>query len=201
MIPFQEQKTDNAIAYFASGYKARTGSYPFQMWLYKALALLDFTILREKGTPCLGLDYEAMNMGPVPVNFYFAVRNGRPPVGKKYQFVLLPDMKAHVENTSEPDLDYFSDSEIDTMDDILDKFSVGSGDIDALIDRTHEGIRAWKTAWALANKNNRRRMEMNYSDEFEGLLEKDEKDLTPQEERFICYMEMVSKEKALIEIQ
>ncbi|GHT00386.1 hypothetical protein AGMMS50276_26040 [Synergistales bacterium] len=199
MIPYQKQKIENAIAYLASEHKAKRGYYPYQMWIYKALALLDFDILRKKGTPCLGLDYEAMEMGPVPTEFYFAVKNGNPPEGEKYRFVLLPNAKAQVENTSEPELDYFSDSEVEAMDDILDKFAVGEGDINALINQTHKSILAWKTAWELAKKYNRGRMEMNYADEFDGLLGKDEKDLAPQEERFICYMDMTRREKALLE--
>ena len=66
MILNQRQKVENAVAYFAQEYRRAYKRWPAQMWIYKLLALLDFRILKATGRPCLGLDYFAMENGPVP---------------------------------------------------------------------------------------------------------------------------------------
>jgi hypothetical protein len=135
-----------------------------------------------------------MEMGPVPMEFYSAIWNGITPKSDKFRFVRVSDSKVMVENTSEPSLDYFSDMEIDEMESILERFAVGNGDIEALISETHKKIRAWGVAWKAAQQIGSRRMPMKYADEFDGINAKSADELNPEEERFLCYMDIASRE-------
>ena len=188
MIPFREQKIKNAIAYFASEVYARRCYYPRQTWIYKFLALLDYRMLRKTGIPCLGLEYYAMQYGPVPVRLYdqrFDLKTD------KFQFIRTDDGGSRVEPCGTPDLDFFSDDELDVMDAIL---SVYAGtDLETLINDAHKEIRAWNKAWEIAQKVGRGRMPMEYADEFIDLAGED---LTPEEEHFLCYLDMLAIEAA-----
>lgn len=202
MILYQKQKIENAIAYFASEYKRRKGSEPTQMWLYKFLALFDFRMLKEKGTPSLGLVYHAMKMGPVPIKIYSAIQKaGRKNESRverdKSFFLLVPSednsLKAFVHANGDPDLDYFTNRELDAMDAILDE-CIEELNLNGLIDLTHNEIRSWNIAWEKAKALGQGAREMDYADEFDNLYEKPEEDLTPEEEQFLCYRGMLKKE-------
>lgn len=70
MILNQEQKIEHAIAFFAGKFRSARGFWPAQMWIYKLLALLDFRMLMATGRPCLGMQYLAVENGPVPQELY-----------------------------------------------------------------------------------------------------------------------------------
>lgn len=60
MIPYQKEKIENAICFFAYEHKKATRKFLTQTYLYKYLALFDFKCLEETGKPALGLKYMAM---------------------------------------------------------------------------------------------------------------------------------------------
>ncbi len=191
MVLYQEQKIRNAVAYFASGFRQRRGFFPHQTWIYKFLALLDFGLLLKRGTPCLELTYVAMKRGPVPLELYDArtcLKNDL------FKFVETPNGGRRVEVLGTPDLDVFSDEELDEMDSILDTYAVDGIGLDSLIDVAHEKIRSWRVAWEQAQQLGRGRMFMEFADEFGGALEKPEEELTPAESRFLCYRDMKEAE-------
>ncbi|GAB6280223.1 MAG: hypothetical protein STSR0007_02820 [Thermovirga sp.] len=195
MIPYREQKIENAITYFASEFHDRKGYYPRQTWIYKFLALLDFRTLKKTGIPCLGLEYDAMKYGPVPSRLY----DERPGLeADKFRFVTTNDRGCRVEAKEDPDLDFFSDDELDVMDEILTAYTQEDSDLDTLVNDAHKEIRAWKKAWDLAVKDGRGRMPMEYADEFGNLSKKKEKDLTPEEERFLYYKDVTAIEKEML---
>jgi len=191
MIPYREQKIKNAIAYFASEFHNRRGYYPRQTWIYKFLALLDFRILKKTGIPCLGLEYNAMKYGPVPPRLYDA-RDEL--CTEKFCFVTTDDGGKRVESNEAPETDYFSDDELDVMDNILDFYAQDGVDLEKLIEDAHKEIKAWSKAWDLAVKIQKGRMPMDYEDEFEDLQSKKKEDLTSEEERFLRYQEIVALE-------
>lgn len=192
VIFYRRQKILNAVAYFASEFFKRRGYYPRQTWIYKMLALLDFGMLRKSGTPCLGLNYYAMEMGPVPQELY----NSRHCLGnEKFEFIST-DRGWRVEARGEPDLDFFSDDELDEMDSIIDTYVTENADLNGLIDASHEKIRAWRVAWEQAKRLGKGKMFMEFADEFdEGLFSKSEEELTPEESRFLCFYEMTKAEE------
>ena len=193
MILYQREKIENAIAYFASEYHKRKGYNPTQTWAYKFLALLDFRILKKTGTPCLGLDYSAMEMGPVPIQLYEEIKKKQTFVKGKVSFRFQPDPdKVYVASTAESDLDFFSDLELDEMDAILEEFT--RINLDSVIEKAHEEILSWQVAWKKANDEGKKIMPMDYADEFYSIAEKPESELSPEEERFLCYRGMLTKE-------
>ena len=70
MIPYQKEKFENAICFFASEHYKATRKALTQTYLYKYLALLDFRSIETTGKPVLGLEYMAMEKGPVPIKLY-----------------------------------------------------------------------------------------------------------------------------------
>ncbi|GHV31025.1 hypothetical protein FACS1894167_12740 [Synergistales bacterium] len=198
MILYQKQKMENAIAYFASEYRRRKGRSLTQTWIYKFLALLDFRVLKKTGTPCLGIEYHAMKMGPVPIIIYGKAKKktDKQQIYKGEKFKFSPDDgQVSVINTQEPDLDFFSDLELDEMDAILDEGTTDDANLNRIIEKAHEEIRAWGIAWEKALKENKRAMPMDYTEEFEGITEKPAEELTPEEDRYLCYRGMLIKEK------
>lgn len=193
MIPYREENLKNAIAYFSSEFYSRKKYFPRQTWIYKFLTLLDFRMLKKTGVPCIGLEYNAMKYGPVPPLLYDARNELKT---DKYRFVTTSDGGSKVEPLDEPDLDYFSDNELDVMDGILDAYTQDDVDLETLIKDAHKEIKAWKKAWAIAEKVGRGKIPMEYEDEFDDLFQKAEEDLTPEEERFLCYRDIAAMEEA-----
>jgi hypothetical protein len=196
LILYQEKKIENAIAYFASEYHKGKGYYPTQTWVYKFLAILDSRILRKTGTPCFGLEYSAMEKGPVPMKLYTEVKDKQTFVKGKVRFKFQPDPdKVYVSPAGEPDLDFFSDLELDEMDVIFGEVMCPSVSLDSVIEKAHEEIKSWQIAWQKAKSMGRKIMPMDYSDEFDSITEKPESELSPEEERFLCYKGMLAKER------
>jgi len=71
MIPYQKERIENAICFFASEHQKRSEKPAFQTFIYKYLAMLDFLSIEETGQPVLGLNYVALKRGPVPEEIYF----------------------------------------------------------------------------------------------------------------------------------
>lgn len=197
MIAFKEQKIENAIVYFSSEFKKRKGYFPRQTWIYKFLALLDFRMLKKFGMPCLGLPYDAMQFGPVPTSIYNKREGGSRE--DKYYFIKVNQCQNgyRVETYVEPDLDFFSDNEMDVMDEIVEQYISPNANLDAIIEGAHKEILSWKHAWDLAQRENRNKMSMEYSDEFPGIAKKTAEQLTPEEERFLWYKSVSAMEECM----
>ncbi len=200
MIAFREQKIENAIVYFSSEFRERKGYFPRQTWIYKFLALLDFRTLRKFGIPCLGLPYDAMQFGPVPTSIYNK-REGSS-MGDKYRFIkAIKNSQCQdgyrVETSAKPDLDFFSDNEMDVMDEIVEQYISQDVNLDTLIEDAHKEILSWKHAWDLAQREGRNKMSMEYSDEFPDIGKKTAEQLTPKEERFLWYKSISAMEECM----
>jgi hypothetical protein len=180
MIAYQKEKIENAIAFFAARHKKATRKPLSQTFLYKYLAFLDFTSLEETGRPVLGLQYRAMERGPVPVEIYakrqelktsfFEFRNT-----DGTQFVVLPK--------KDPNLDYFSKYEIDLMERLIEIFAdafVRTGDIS---EASHQEIKAWKKAWD-RQPNSIIDYDLTFTN---GFFSKPEEQLTLAEETYLIY--------------
>ncbi len=144
MIPYQKEKIENAICFFAAEHQKKTGHPLDEASLYKCLAFLDFEVFEETGRPVLGLDYIAMQWGPVPVRLYEARRSLKT---ECFEFVVKRDEYSAKEKLlviahGKPDLDYFSEYEKSRMKRIIEVFAGPGGDA------SHERIKAWKKTWA-----------------------------------------------------
>lgn len=186
MIVNQKKKIDNAVAFFAGEYKRVYDSWPAQMWIYKLLALLDFRMLEETGRPCLGLDYTAMENGPVPPYLYDNRENGN--MSDVFRF--MPGATHswyYIEALKQPDLTYFSDRAADMMKDLSDEFISSRRSLNELTGAAYE-LTAWGRAREVAQKYGSGDITMEYGDAFpENPALKDIGDLSWQEEIFLTY--------------
>ncbi len=193
MNRFQKEKIENAVAYFAQEFKDIRGYYPRQTWIYKLLALLDSFTCKKSGIPCLGLEYEAMERGPVPIAMY-QNREYLTNHSDKFRFVPAENGGYVVEALEEPDLDVFSERELDEIDAIVQKCVSSGFFLEDLIHYAHKEIRPWQKAWSQAQKLGKRKMPMRYSDTFENphLLSADEEELSPEELHFRDYLKLTT---------
>ena len=184
MIPYQKEKFDNAVCFFASEHTRRTGRPTYQTYIYKYLALFDFAVLENTGKPALDIDYEAYKRGPVP-EIYDRRRIYNT---ECFEFVKIisqePDEKYIVAAKKDPDMEYFSSYEIEIMKALVDKFAIPGTTTDPIIEATHE-IKAWEKAWE--KRGIRKKVKMQYEDNFIDLNAKSEEELTPEEETFLVY--------------
>lgn len=182
MIPYQKEKIENAILFFAKEHHKKTKKYLYQTFLYKYLAFLDFTGLKDTGKPVLGLTYLAFERGPVPKEIYDKRRN--------YETTLFKFLDSGSEmiqiipqKNVKPDLDFFSPYEIDLMNKLIEIYSSSYVDSNMISDCSHKEILAWRITYS-KNKNS----EINYSLTFkDDIYGKEQETLTVQEENFKTY--------------
>lgn len=144
MIPYQNEKRDNAICFFAKEHKTRTGAALPQTYLYKYLAFLDFMSVETTGIPAIGLEYRAMQRGPVPHEIYNQRTFLKTPL---YKFVDEGGSVFSIKATGEPNLDYFSPFEIDLMKALIARYATKFGRAKEISEDSHKHIKAWKKAY------------------------------------------------------
>ena len=112
MLPYQKEKIENAICFFAEEHKKRTRGPLYQTFLYKYLAFLDFDSLKQTGRPVLGLTYKAMERGPVPIEIYDRRKHFKTDL---FEFREEAENRHYVICKNKPNLDFFSQNEIKLM--------------------------------------------------------------------------------------
>lgn len=115
----------NALAYLQQRVSGLT-----RLKAFKLLYLADKRHLELYGRPITGDSYVAMQNGPVPSNAYDYVTKE---IGGGKD---LPHF-------DEPDLDKFSDSEQEVLDEIISKY--GRRSASALVELSHDSV--WQRAW------------------------------------------------------
>ncbi|ASJ21506.1 Panacea domain-containing protein [Brachyspira hampsonii] len=176
---FIAYQIENAILFFAIKYHNITKKNLTQTKLYKFLAFLDFEIMEEYGEPALGLTYRAMKRGPVPIEIYEdkEYRNN-----DAYTFKKLRDniYIIKVKNRKLLDLDYFSDIELDKMNQIVQFYIDDIVDTSEISELSHIIIKPWKRRYNLKENDI-----ISYDEDvFIDVNKKNENDLTPAEIRY-----------------
>jgi hypothetical protein len=149
MIPYQKEKTENAICFFAKEHYKKTKKHLDMTSLFKYLAFFDFETFEKKGRPALGLQYEAMERGPVPIDLY---QNRAKLTSDCYAFVCTGQNEKGnelyvVQPKGAPNLDYFSPFEVKEMEKIIEIYADSSIKSSHRSDASHERIVAWKKTW------------------------------------------------------
>lgn len=183
MIPYQKEKIENAICFFALEHYTETGCYLYQTFLYKYLAFLDFNTLEKIGRPSLGLTYRALEQGPVPCEIYDKRKHYTTELfefelvdREKNAYVIIPK--------KEPNLDYFSDCEIEIMDTLIEEYAHAYVSSDESIEASHQRILAWKRTW-----QHKKNDFIKYIDNFpEDILNKPEAELSLPEQHFVHFL-------------
>lgn len=177
MVPYKEEKIKNAVAYFAIEHFKKARRPLYQTGLYKYLAFLDFTSLKETGRPAIELKYCAMDRGPVPIEIYSNKQKT-----DKYNFQ-KDEWGEYITVTNAPDLDYFSPYEIKLMDRLVEIFAQRWVTTSVMSDSSHEDIKAWRKAY-----DKKKNSIIDYSLEFdEDIFSKDEDELTYPETVYLTY--------------
>ena len=179
MIPYQKEKLENAVCFFAKKHELHTKKRLYQTFLYKYLSLFDFGYLRTYGKPALGLTYQAMKNGPVPEELY--KHRGDLDFSKKFKFQKDKDDNYFVVVKSEPDMDYLSKREIKLMNQLVEIYAQNYITAKIMSDASHEEILAWKRTWA-----QKKNAIIDFALEFPGdIFNKSEHQLTFPEEVFL----------------
>jgi hypothetical protein len=177
MKPYQNERIENAIAFFASQHCKRTGKDPYSMHIYKYLAFFEFRQLEKTGDMPLGLHYIAMERGPVPDEIYTNIKTIR---SSLYKIISEGENHYRFSSLKAPDLDYFSDEEIDEMNNLIDFFAQKWVTTNVMSDATHQAILAWRKTW-----KERPNSLIDPLTAFENILSKPVDLLTPSEEHFL----------------
>lgn len=180
MIPYQKEKIENAICFFANEHQKKTKHPLYQTFLYKYLAFLDFETLRETGRPCLGLSYKAMERGPVPMEIYGKRHELKSPC---YEFREDLEKRVTIHPKNKPNLDFFSKKEIKQMERLIEIYAESYIPTQMISDASHQSISAWKKTWKKCPNGM-----IDYSAAFDdNLSRKKEADLTFPEESYLIY--------------
>lgn len=179
MIPYQQEKLENAVCFFAKEHYSKTKHRLYQTFLYKYLALFDFGHLKAYGKPALGLTYKAMKMGPVPDELYG--RRDDPALSTRFSFRKDENQNIMVVPKGSPDLDYFSRHEIELMQRLIEIYGQGYVTSRIMSDASHQEILAWQRTFARQENT-----VIDFSLEFPGdVFAKSEHELTFPEEVYL----------------
>lgn len=179
MIPYQKEKIENAVCYFAVEHRKRARQPLYQTFLYKYLALLDFGYLKEYGRPVLNMTYRAMERGPVPLDIYS--HKDDPAFSSLFAFQKDAENRYTVVPKASPNLDYFSQRELKFMEKLIEIFAQSYVSSKLMSDVSHQEILAWKRTWAMKENEI-----IDYSLEFpENIFEKPQNSLTFPEEVYL----------------
>lgn len=118
-----KEKRINAILYFCKHTKFLT-----ETKLYKLLYFLDFLHFKEVGRPVTDLEYFAWNFGPVPSKLFFEIKEKKAP--KEILKCIIEEKNKLTGNKiglsfksfQSPDLDVFSEREIEILKKVADIF-------------------------------------------------------------------------------
>ncbi len=180
MIPYQKEKIENAICFFAYEHKKATRKFLTQTYLYKYLALFDFKCLEETGKPALGLKYMAMEKGPVPIDIY----SERDKIKSNcFEFKKTNENIYVIFPKSKPNLDYFSEYEIKEMKRLIEIYADRFVKASDMSEASHQTIKAWKKAWA---KQPNSIIDYDYVFD-DNIYTKPEESLTVAEECYLMY--------------
>ena len=169
IIPYQSQRIEGAIAFFASKHKEKTRKNLSQTALYKYLAFFDFKSLEDSGEPALGLTYIAMERGPVPKEIYIEKKYRQ---SNYYQFMDTNTNSVEIIPTSAKTdyLDYFSKFDEKLMTNLIEVFALSWITANVMSNASHDrknGIKAWNKTW-----HKKPNTIINMAETFEDLEEK-----------------------------
>ena len=182
---YDKTVVENAVSYIAREYKEKTNSDIDQVVLYKILAFTDVECVRSYGKPLTRLDYYAERKGPVPHDL------------KDLKSDLYEKRRSDKNNgnpvficTGIPNLDYFSDSELDVLDKYIGRAVNENWTAEIASDLSHKEIKSYQ----VAVKRKGRSKHMDYADEFgEDFKNKSESEMSSAEANYALYAALTKK--------
>jgi len=195
-IPYKDQRVEAAIAYIAAEHKKKTRDTLCLTALFKYLSFYDFKSLKETGEPALGLEYVAMEKGPVPKEIYFEHQYKKSIYYRFDESTFFKDNKEYKAYSIAPlavkkkeYLDYLSEYDKELLDKLLYFFAQSWVTANIMSDASHskrDGIKAWAKAW-----NREQNSTIDMAETFDNLVEKYKNHtLTSSEEHFLIYQKL-----------
>ncbi|MBW8003069.1 MAG: DUF4065 domain-containing protein [Planctomycetes bacterium] len=181
MLAYQKERIENAICYFAREHQKRAQKPAYQTYIYKYLALFDFRVLEKTGKPALDIEYDAYERGPVPRPLYNTRSFHK---NQCYKFKPEGENSIIIEPARRPNLNFFSEFEIEIMNQILAQYAHPWITTDILNEASHE-IPAWQKVWS--RRGDRSKVPMSYDDNFDNINNKSESELTREEDTYLVY--------------
>ena len=181
MHAYQKERIENVICYFASEHEKRAEIPAYQTYIYKYLSIFDFTVLEKTGKPALDIQHIALPKGPVPRRLYDNPSNS---TNSYYDIKEYESGNKAFKPKKEPDLNYFSKTEIEVMNQLLNEFAYPGVTTDIINEASHD-IKAYRKAWA--KRGDRKRVTISYDDQFDQINKKKEEDLSPEEETYLVH--------------
>jgi len=187
LIPYQKERIEGAIAFFASKHKEQAKQNLSQTALYKYLAFFDFKSLNDSGEPALGLTYIAMPFGPVPQEIY---KEKKYIDSKYYKFHPKGNSVIIIPTSHKPDyLEYFSEYDMELMNDLIEIFATLGKSSSIMSEASHEN-NEWGKAWRKTRNKNPNSI-INMADHFDNLEEKYKNNTASiAEEHFFIYQKL-----------
>jgi uncharacterized phage-associated protein len=151
MIAYRKQRIDNAILFFVQNHYMKTKRFLSQTALYKYLAFFEFRCLKTHGDMPLELKYKAMKQGPVPIEIY----DNRDNSGY-FSAVIFEGVKTSSGGDgyivkpkagAEFNADYFSEVELEEMNNLIEIFSQRWVVSSVMSDASHREIKAWQKTY------------------------------------------------------
>lgn len=121
LIDHSREKLINAIAYFV-------GNTQFcgKLKLFKLLYFLDFLHFKEIGRSVTGLDYQAWQMGPVPVKLKQEIENNSDELTGNFEINWIPTAHQNKMLSLKPKIEFdsstFSRRELRIMQELVEKY-------------------------------------------------------------------------------
>ena len=105
--------------YFSANVK-----HPYKLKIFKLLYFLDFYHIKQKGVPVTNLKYYAWEMGPVPKDLYYEIKNGLlPDANESIKIIpkqLSDDKEAYEFKAKKPiNINIFTPREKQIMDNLI----------------------------------------------------------------------------------
>ena len=179
-MKYNKKIVENAVTYIAQKYWQKTLRHIDQVILYKILAFTDFECVRTTGRPLTALDYYAEKMGPVP----HTLKNMKSELYEKRKSLDENSGKPVFIFKKEPDIDLFSDYELDVLDKYINRAIRENWTAKTASEISHKEIKSWQ----IAIDNNYPHKLMDYADEFgKDFKTKKESERTSAEANYCIY--------------
>lgn len=148
MATHNKEKLYNAITYLV------TDAWTPKTKLYKLLYYIDFEHYRETGRSITGLEYQAWEMGPVPVQLHEYIDIGEPELLERFEVEerrLKIGKSIHLTPKKPFDDSHFTKRELRILQDVKERFDLYNAS--DMIGQTHLPGQAWHRVWEVEKRH------------------------------------------------
>ena len=151
IVTHNREKLLNAIIYFS-----KNAGLLNKTKLYKLLYFLDFEHFKETGRSVTGLEFQAWEMGPVPVALEEELENPKDDFIENIEISIRQNKKGYNPSTdliprTKFNSKHFTKRELRILKDVVERFALCS--TEELISLTHREGQPWHRVWEVENQH------------------------------------------------